>query len=152
MLEHDEEIMQEALVEARKAGAMQEVPIGAVFVKNGAIIARGHNRRETLRDATSHAEIEVIREACKALNSWRLGGSLYVTLEPCPMCLGAILQARIDELIFACDDPKAGAVGSIVNLAEGFAWNHRVQYRRGVLENEAKVLLQDFFKALRKAP
>jgi tRNA(adenine34) deaminase len=142
--------MGEALIEARLAGAAGDIPVGAVAVCDGQIIARGHNQREAGRDPTAHAEMLVIREAACVLGGWRLVGvTLYCTLEPCPMCAGAMVQARVPELVFAVTDPKAGAAGSVLNLLTGEQLNHRVLVRTGVLQAEVSRLMQDFFVALR---
>ena len=142
--------MGEALVEARLAGTAGDIPVGAVAVCDGQIIARGYNQREAGRDPTAHAEMLVIREAARVLGGWRLVGvTLYCTLEPCPMCAGAMVQARLPELVFAVADPKAGAAGSVLSLLTGEQLNHRVLVRTGVLHAEAMRLMQDFFAALR---
>ena len=143
--------MGEALKEAEKAFEKEEVPIGAIIVKNGNIIARGHNLKETTKDATAHAEIVTIKQANENLQGWRLtGATLYVTIEPCPMCAGAILQARIERVVFGAMDPKFGAVGSIVNLLENEFFNHRVEVIAGFREEECKKIMKKFFKKLRK--
>ncbi|HEY8414166.1 MAG TPA: tRNA adenosine(34) deaminase TadA [Thermaerobacter sp.] len=145
--------MAEALAEARRALAIGEVPIGAVAVRDGRIIARAHNLRETAHDPTAHAEILVLREAGRLLGDWRLEGvTLYVTLEPCPMCAGAIVLARIPRLVYGADDPKAGAAGTLMNLVEHDRLNHRVEVRRGVLAEASGELLREFFRALRRSP
>ncbi|MBI5588713.1 MAG: nucleoside deaminase [Deltaproteobacteria bacterium] len=146
----DHYFIREALKEARKAASRDEVPVGAVITHNGAVIARAHNRREEAADPTSHAELTAIRKAAKRLNSWRLTGTtLFVTLEPCLMCMGAILQARIPRIVFATFDPKAGACGSLYDLSCDRRLNHRVHVTSGVAEGEAKELLKGFFKRLR---
>ena len=143
--------MREALAEADIAESLGEVPIGAVIVLDGQIIGRGHNLRETSQDPTTHAEIIAIRQAAKQLKSWRLlDCTLYVTLEPCVMCMGAIILARIPQLVFGCRDPKAGAVGSIYNLAEDERFNHQVKVREGVLQQECSTQLSHFFQSLRE--
>ncbi len=143
--------MQEALVEADRAEALAEVPIGAVVVQAGKIIGRGHNLRETGQDPTAHAEMIAIRQAAEQLGSWRLlDSTLYVTLEPCVMCMGGIILARIPFLVYGCRDPKAGAVGSIYNLAEDERFNHRVEVREGVLQPECSGQLTEFFRRLRQ--
>ncbi len=147
----DEFFMQEALKEAAKAMELKEVPIGAVIVKDGAVIARGYNLRETSKDPTAHAEILAIREAASVLGGWRLHGcDLYVTIEPCPMCAGAILMARIDRLIVGAMDPKAGAAGSLLNIPEDERFNHQTAIIRGVLEEECSGIMRTFFRELRK--
>ncbi|WP_321368594.1 tRNA adenosine(34) deaminase TadA [uncultured Desulfuromusa sp.] len=149
--EQDRLFMQAALEEATIAEGLKEVPIGAVVVHDGQIIGRGHNLRETSNDPTTHAEIIAIRDAARKLNSWRLlDCTLYVTLEPCVMCMGAIILARIPYLVFGCRDPKVGAVGSIYNLAEDERFNHRVGVREGVLQQECSSQLSHFFKRLRE--
>jgi tRNA(adenine34) deaminase len=142
----DERFMQLALREARSAAEEDEVPVGAVIVHNGKIIGRGHNQREQLHDPTAHAEILAITAAAAALNSWRLeGATIYVTLEPCAMCAGAIVLARIDRLVFGADDPKAGACGSVLNVVQEPRLNHQPEIKQGVLGPEAGQLLTDFF-------
>lgn len=143
--------MAEAVKEARKALKRGEVPVGAVIVRSGEVIARGYNRKETSGDPTSHAEIVAIRRAARALGSWRLASTtLYVTLEPCLMCMGAILQARIPHLVFAAMDPKAGACGSLYDVSDDRRLNHRVRVTSGVGAEEAGELLKGFFSDLRK--
>lgn len=143
--------MQEALLLAREAFSKGEVPVGAVIVKDGKIIATGKNEREQKQNALSHAEIEAINNACSALGSWRLEGcEMYVTLEPCPMCTGAIINSRIKTLIFGAYDSSMGSVDSVINLCD-YPYNHRVEVYGGICEDECKSLLQDFFKNLRKS-
>lgn len=143
--------MQAALREARKAARCGEVPIGAVIVKDGVIIGRGGNRRETRQDVTLHAELVAIRQACRRLGSWRLNDcQLYVTLEPCIMCAGAIVQARIRDVYFGTTDPKAGAAGSIVDIF-AIRQNHVVQIAGGLLAADCQSILRDFFRARRLA-
>ncbi|TDT51942.1 tRNA adenosine(34) deaminase TadA [Fonticella tunisiensis] len=143
--------MSMAIEEAKKAYILDEVPVGAVIVRNGNIIAKAHNLRETLKDALAHAEILAIREACRVLNGWRLiGCDIYVTLEPCPMCAGAMVNSRINRVIFGAYDPRAGACGSLYNIANDTKLNHRVEIVSGVLEDECKGLLQAFFKEKRR--
>jgi tRNA(adenine34) deaminase len=142
--------MGEALKEAKKAYKKAETPIGCVIVKDNIIIARGHNEKEIKQDPTLHAEMTAIRKAGKKLNSWRLTDcDMYVTLEPCPMCAGALIQARIRKLYIGATDPKAGAVGSVINLMEIEKFNHKVEVQYGILENECSQILKDFFKELR---
>jgi tRNA(adenine34) deaminase len=142
--------MREAIVEARKAEAITEVPIGAVIVYEGQIIGRGHNLRETSLDPTAHAEMIAIREASMRLEAWRLSGcTLYVTLEPCPMCAGAIVQSRIDRVVYGTADPKAGCAGTLMNLLQEERFNHRTEIVEGVLQEECARLLTDFFRRLR---
>jgi tRNA(adenine34) deaminase len=143
--------MEQALLEAQKAYDMDEVPIGAVVVKDGEIIARGHNLRETGRDPTLHAEMVAIREAARYLGGWRLTGcELYVTIEPCPMCAGAIIQARIQRVVFGAMDPKAGCAGSLYNLLQDPRFNHQVEVVGGVMEEECRRIMQDFFRKKRE--
>ncbi|WP_461368092.1 tRNA adenosine(34) deaminase TadA [Candidatus Darwinibacter acetoxidans] len=142
--------MSEALAEARLALAAGEVPVGAVVVLHGEVIGRGHNRRETANDPTAHAEILAIREAAGKLGSWRLtDADLYVTLEPCPMCAGAIVNARLRRLAFGAYDPKAGAVISLMNLVQDRRLNHTVEVLDGICQSECAALLQEFFRRLR---
>ena len=142
--------MQEALKEAEKAFSIGEVPIGAVITRGGEIIARGYNLREKHKDATAHAEIVAMRQAGEALGGWRLlGCTLYVTIEPCPMCAGAMVQARLPKLVYGARDEKGGAAGSIYNLVQEEKFNHRLEVREGVLAEESKALMQKFFKARR---
>lgn len=149
--EQDRFFMQAALEEAAAAEALAEVPIGAVVVLDGQIIGRGHNLRETEQDPTAHAEMIAVRQAAEKLGSWRLiDCTLYVTLEPCVMCMGGIILARIPHLVFGCRDPKAGAVGSIYDFAEDNRFNHQVQVREGVLQKECSEQLSRFFRQLRE--
>ncbi len=146
----DTYFMEKALIYAREAALRGEAPIGAVIVKDGSVIAHGQNRRETAKNALCHAEIEAIDSACRTLGGWRLWQcELYVTLEPCPMCAGAIINARIPRVIFGAYDKKAGSCGSVVNLFE-LPYNHRPQLTGGVLESECAALLTGFFKKLRE--
>ena len=150
-MSEEEKYMKEAIRQAKKAYALREVPIGCVIVYDGKIIARGYNRRNTDKNTTSHAEINAIRKASKKLGDWRLEGcTLYVTLEPCQMCAGAIVQARIDRVVIGSMNPKAGCAGSVLNLLEMDGFNHKVQVERGVLEEECSIMLSGFFKELRK--
>lgn len=150
-MSEEEKYMKEAIRQAKKAYALREVPIGCVIVYEGKIIARGYNRRNTDKNTTSHAEINAIRKASKKLGDWRLEGcTLYVTLEPCQMCAGAIVQARIDRVVIGSMNPKAGCAGSVLNLLEMDGFNHKVQVERGVLEEECSIMLSGFFKELRK--
>ena len=143
--------MREAIKEAKKACEKLEVPVGAVIVKDGKIIARAHNQKETKFDTTKHAEILAIQKASKKLKSWRLiDCEMYVTLEPCPMCAGAIIQSRIKKIYFGVQDEKTGAVGSKLNLFTDYKFNHNVQFEKNILSYECQKLLQDFFKKLRK--
>lgn len=143
--------MKLAIEEAKKAEKIDEVPIGAVIVKNGQVVASAYNLREVDQRAIAHAELLAIDEACKKLNTWRLTGcTLYVTLEPCPMCAGAIIQSRIDRVVFGANDPKGGCVGSIYNLLSEPKFNHQCNIEAGVLSEECGQLLSNFFKKLRK--
>ncbi len=145
----NKKFMSEALTEARIAFNKGEVPVGAVIVKNGEIIARGHNQREEKQNALSHAEIECINEACKKLCSWRLDGcKIYVTLEPCPMCTGAIINSRIETVVFGAFDSKAGCMDSVINLCD-YPFNHKPQLYGGIMEDECKQILEEFFQKLR---
>ncbi|MEE9613915.1 MAG: tRNA adenosine(34) deaminase TadA [Thermodesulfobacteriota bacterium] len=147
----DKFFMASALKEARKAEKRGEVPVGAVVVKGGEVIARGYNRKETGADPTLHAEIVALKRAAKKLGAWRLTGcTVYVTLEPCLMCMGAMVQARVERLVFACMDPKAGACGSLYKVADDRRLNHRIKVTSGVGEVEARELLKGFFSKLRK--
>lgn len=149
-VEH-EKFMMAAIEEAGKAAAIGEVPIGAVVVRNGEIVGRGYNLRETQKDPTLHAEMIAIREASEKLGGWRLiGCTLYVTLEPCPMCAGAIVQSRIEQVVYGARDPKAGCAGTLMNLLEESRFNHQVPVIEGVLAEECAQLLKDFFRGLRK--
>ncbi len=143
--------MKEALKEAKKAFLLDEVPIGAVIVKNDKIVARGHNLRESKQDVLAHAEINAIRKLNKKLKTWRLPGyKIYITIEPCAMCAGAILWSRLDEIIYGAKDPKGGALGSSFNLFNVPNINHHPQIRGGVLEEECASLLKQFFKTKRE--
>lgn len=145
-----EKYMKQAIREARKAYALGEVPIGCVIVNEGKIIGRGYNRRNTDKSTLSHAEITAIKKASKKMGDWRLEGcTLYVTLEPCQMCAGAIVQARIDEVVMGSMNPKAGCGGSILNLLEMPEFNHQVKVTRGIMEEECSQMLTNFFKELR---
>ena len=147
---YEEKFMLDALKEADKAPAEHEVPVGAVVVCEGKIIARAHNRRENKQSATAHAELLAIEKACRKLKSWRLVGcELYVTLEPCPMCAGAIINSRIDAVYFGASDPKAGCCGSVLNLFEE-RFNHRPRLYRGPMEAECGRALRAFFEDLRE--
>ena len=149
MSSYNEEFMKIALELARQAGEQGEVPVGAVIVRNGEIIATGKNGRETEKNALAHAEIEAIDNACKKLGGWRLPGcELYVTLEPCPMCAGAIINSRIENVYFGAFDKKAGSVSSMVQLFE-LPYNHKPSAKGGLLEDECAAVLSDFFRTLR---
>ncbi|WP_209810578.1 tRNA adenosine(34) deaminase TadA [Ammoniphilus resinae] len=152
MLVHDDRyFMQKALEQAEKAKEKGEVPIGAVIVRDGEIIGSGHNLRETTKDPTSHAEMIAIREASEHLGGWRLiGSTLYVTLEPCPMCAGAIVQSRIERVVFGVGDPKAGCAGTLMNLLEEQRFNHQAEVVEGVMAEECSEILKQFFRELRE--
>ena len=144
-----EQFMAEALALAREAVAEGDVPVGCVIVRDGEVVGRGRNRRELNGDATAHAEVEAIRDACARLGGWRLHGcALYVTLEPCPMCAGAIINARVEEVRYGVKDEKAGCCGSVLNLFEE-RFNHRPRIYQGPLERECGDVLQSFFQSLR---
>lgn len=146
----EEHYMKEAIRQAKKAAALKEVPIGCVIVHDGQVIGRGYNRRNTNKSTLAHAEITAIKRASKKLGDWRLEDcTLYVTLEPCQMCAGAIVQARIPEVMIGCMNPKAGCAGSIYNLLQEPAFNHQVSLFKGVLEEECSQMLKDFFRSLR---
>lgn len=146
----DEKFMEIALEEAKKAKDIGEVPIGAVIVKNGEVIAKAYNKRETLKNPLAHAEILAIDKASKILDSWRLlDCTIYVTIEPCAMCAGAIVNSRIERLVIGAMDPKMGACGSVVDLVRHEKFNHRVEIMSGVLEEECSSIMKDFFKKLR---
>ena len=150
-LEYNRNIMNEALKQAKKAEAIDETPIGAVIVHKGKIIARGYNKRETQKNCLCHAEIMAINKASKKLGGWRLPEcDIYVTLEPCPMCAGAIISSRIDNLYFGAFDKKSGCAGSKVNLFEENLFNHNVNVIGGLMENECALILKNFFKKLRQ--
>lgn len=146
-----EKYMREALKQAKKAGALGEVPIGCVIVHEGKIIGRGYNRRNTDKNTLSHAEITAIRKASKYIGDWRLEECvIYITLEPCQMCAGAIIQARIPEVVMGCMNPKAGCGGSVLNILEMPQFNHQAAVTRGVLEEECSGMLKNFFVQLRE--
>ena len=147
----DVKYMKAAIKEAKKAYALKEVPIGCVIVYDNKIIARGYNRRNTDKNTLSHAEITAIRKASKKLGDWRLEGcTLYVTLEPCQMCAGAIVQARVDRVVIGCMNPKAGCAGSVLNILDMPEFNHQVSVTQGIMEKECSDMLTDFFKELRE--
>ena len=151
MMSIDEKYMKEAIRQAKKAYALDETPIGCVIVHEGKIIGRGYNRRNTDKSPLAHAEIAAIRKASKKLDDWRLEEcTLYVTLEPCQMCSGAIVQARIPRVVVGCMNPKAGCAGSILNLLQVEAFNHQAELTTGVLEEECSQMMKSFFKELRK--
>jgi CMP/dCMP deaminase zinc-binding len=147
----EEKFMREALKEAKKALDKEEVPVGAIIVKDGKIISRAHNIKECKKDATCHAEILAIQKACKKLGSWRLlDCEMYVTLEPCPMCAGALIQSRIKKLYIGTDDNKTGACGSVLNLLEDYKFNHKIEVKKYILKEETEKILKEFFKYLRE--
>lgn len=146
----DEIFMKQAVLQALKAYRQQETPIGCVIVHQGKIIARGYNKRNKKKCALGHAELEAIGKACKVLGDWRLEGcTMYVTLEPCPMCAGALIQSRITRVVAGAMNSKAGFGGSLINVFNIEGLNHRVEFEHGVLEDECRMLMQDFFKELR---
>jgi tRNA(adenine34) deaminase len=150
-MSEDEAFMQQALALAREAEALGEVPVGAVAVHEGRIVGTGFNRREVDRNPLAHAELLALDAAAQALGAWRLTGvTLYVTLEPCAMCAGALVQSRVTRLVFGAMDPKAGAVGSLYNLAEEPRHNHRLQVTSGIMADESRLLLKSFFERLRE--
>lgn len=147
----EEKFMKEALKEAKKAYEKLEVPVGCVIVKDGKIIARAHNLKETKADTTKHAEILAIQKASKKLNSWRLlDCEMYVTLEPCSMCAGAIINSRIKKIYIGALDEKTGACGSVLNLFEDYKFNHKVEVQKDIMKIECETILKEFFKELRK--
>lgn len=149
-LSDDEKYMKEALKQAKKAYLLGEVPIGCVIVYEGKIIGRGYNRRNTDKNTLCHAEITAIKKASKAIGDWRLEGcTMYVTLEPCQMCAGACVQARIDRVVIGCMSPKSGCAGSVINILQMEEFNHQVDMTTGVLEKDCSVMLTRFFEELR---
>ena len=151
MLTEEEKYMKEAIRQAKKAGKLDEVPIGCVIVRDGKIIARGYNRRNTEKSTLAHAEIQAIRKASKVVGDWRLEDcTMYITLEPCQMCAGAIVQARIPKVVIGSRNPKAGCAGSILDLLHVPAFNHQVKLEEGVLQEECSEMLTSFFRELRK--
>ena len=150
-LKLDEKYMRAAIKQAQKAYAINETPIGCVIVYEGKIIGRGYNRRNTDKDPLAHAEIKAIKKASKKMGDWRLEQcTMYVTLEPCQMCAGAIIQSRLTRVVVGCMNPKAGCVGSVLNLLEMDGFNHKVEVIRGVLQEECSIMLSDFFRELRE--
>lgn len=151
MYTEQERYMKEAIRQAKKARALEEVPIGCVIVRDGQIIARGYNRRNTDENTLSHAELNAIKKASKKLGDWRLEGcTMYVTLEPCQMCAGALMQSRIDKVVIGSMNPKAGCAGSVLNLLEMDGFNHKVEVERGILQEECSTMLSEFFRELRE--
>jgi tRNA(adenine34) deaminase len=145
--------MMEALAEARRAAGIGEVPIGAVVVRGGVVVGRGHNRREIDGDPLAHAEILAIRQAASAAGGWRLAGcTMYVTLEPCAMCAGALVNGRVERLVYGAPDPKAGYCGTLGNVVQDPRLNHRLEVTAGVMESESAALLRGFFASLRRRP
>lgn len=150
LITEDERWMKEAIEQARLAESLGEVPIGAVIVRDGSIVGAGYNLRERDRDPTAHAEMIAIRDASDKLQSWRLlGCTLYVTLEPCPMCAGAILQSRVERVVYGASDPKAGCVGTLMDLLQDPRFNHVSPWTSGVLQEQCSSMLTDFFRKLR---
>jgi len=148
----DEKFMKEAIRQARKAYALNETPIGCVIVYEGKIIGRGYNRRNTDKNTLAHAEITAIRKASRKMGDWRLEGcTLYVTLEPCPMCAGAIVQSRMDRVVVGCMNPKAGCAGSVLNVLQTEGFNHQAELTTGVCQEECSGMMKSFFKELRQA-
>lgn len=147
----DEKYMKMAIAQAKKAEAILEVPIGCVIVCEGRVIARGYNKRNSKKNTLAHAEIIAINKASKVVGDWRLEGcTMYITLEPCPMCSGAIVQSRLDRVVIGSMNPKAGCAGSVMNLLECDGFNHKVEVERGVLKDECSAMLSSFFRNLRK--
>jgi tRNA(adenine34) deaminase len=146
----DRDWMRQAIAEAERAAILGEVPIGAVLVRDGEVLGRAHNRRELDRDPLAHAELLAIRQAAARTGGWRLGGTLYVTLEPCPMCAGALVAARVGRLVYGAADPKAGYCGTLGNVVQDPRLNHRLEVTPGVLAEECGALLSGFFAALRR--
>lgn len=150
-MDQDEKYMKEAIRQAKRAAAIDEVPIGCVIVYDGKIIARGYNRRNTDKNTLAHAELQAIRKASKKMGDWRLEGcTMYVTLEPCQMCAGALVQSRIDRVVIGSMNPKAGCAGSVLNLLQIPQFNHQVDLIKGVCQEECTALLSSFFAALRE--
>ena len=151
MTDQDKKYMKEALKQAKKAYALDETPIGCVIVYEGKIISRGYNRRNVDKNTLAHAELAAIKKASRKLGDWRLEGcTMYVTLEPCPMCAGAIVQARITRVVIGCMNPKAGCAGSVLNLLQMDGFNHKVEIETGILEEECSQLMSGFLRELRK--
>ena len=151
-MNQDEKWMRAALTEAKKAYRLEEVPIGCVIVdETGKIIARGYNRRNTDKNTLAHAELSAVRKACKKTGDWRLEEcTMYVTLEPCQMCAGALVQSRLKRVVIGTMNPKAGCAGSVLNLLQHASFNHQVEVEKGILEKECSALLQQFFRELRE--
>lgn len=150
-MDYKERMMKEALKEAKKAYDKLEIPVGAIIVKDGKIIARSHNIKEFKKDTTKHAEILAIQKASKKLENWRLNDcEMFTTLEPCSMCAGAIINSRIKRLYIGTSDDRTGACGSVLNLLEDYTFNHKVEVEKGIMQKECEKILKDFFKELRK--
>jgi tRNA(adenine34) deaminase len=149
---NDEHWMTIALEEARASAASGDVPVGAIIVDNDAILGRGRNRRELDRDPTAHAEVIALRDAARSLGHWRVEATLYVTQEPCPMCAGALVNARVRRLVFGCTNPKAGAITTLYEIASDSRLNHRIEWIGGVCAEESAAVLQEFFAELRRGP
>ncbi|MDP4086591.1 MAG: tRNA adenosine(34) deaminase TadA [Bacillota bacterium] len=148
---NDEYFMKEAIKEAKKAELLEEVPIGAVLVYKGEIIARAHNLRESRQSAVAHAELLAIEQACKKVGTWRLENvTLYVTLEPCPMCSGAIILSRVKRVVYGTSDPKGGCAGTLMNLLQDQRFNHQSEITVGILQEECSQMLSNFFRSLRE--
>jgi tRNA(adenine34) deaminase len=146
-----EKFMHLAMLQAQRAAARDEVPVGCVIVRNGKVISRGYNLRESSKDPTAHAEMIAIRKAAKKLGAWRLTGcTIYVTLEPCPMCAGAIVNARIPKVVYGCVDPKSGACGTLMNIVSDARLNHRAGVEKDVLGRDSSIMLKIFFKNKRQ--
>ncbi len=150
MTDDDDAFMRQAIAEANAAGASGDVPVGSVIVIDDRIVGRGRNRRQERGDPTAHAEIEALRDASKTVGNWRIEGTLYVTQEPCPMCAGAIVNARIGRVVYGCRNPKAGAVDSLFSIVTDPRLNHRATVTSGVLESECADILKQFFSAIRE--
>lgn len=150
-MDKDEKFMKQAIKQAQKAYEQEEIPVGAVIVKDNKIIARAYNKKEQKQDTTNHAEILAIQKASKKLKTWRLTDcEMYVTLEPCSMCAGALIQARLKKIYIGTMDPKTGSCGSVLNLLKDYTFNHKVEIQTGILQEECEILLKKFFKELRE--
>lgn len=150
-MDKDEKFMKQAMKQAQKAYEQEEIPVGAIIVKHNKIIARAYNKKEQKQDTTNHAEILAIQKASKKLKTWRLTDcEMYVTLEPCSMCAGALIQARLKKIYIGTMDPKTGSCGSVLNLLEDYTFNHKVEIQTGILQEECEILLKKFFKELRE--
>ncbi len=150
-MDKDEKFMKQAMKQAQKAYEQEEIPVGAIIVKHNKIIARAYNKKEQKQDTTNHAEILAIQKASKKLKTWRLTDcEMYVTLEPCSMCAGALIQARLKKIYIGTMDPKTGSCGSVLNLLKDYTFNHKVEIQTGILQEECEILLKKFFKELRE--